>query len=165
MEEGLKVCVLTMSTRASRGESTDTSGPVLCELVKAQGWLVSHYGVLPDDKDTIEKELLRVCDEVRPDVVFTLGGTGLSPTDVTPDATKNVVQKLVPGISEAIRFKSLEKTDRAMLSRGISGTRGNTLIINMPGSEKAARESFEIVCPALHHAVEIIKGQVKDCGR
>jgi molybdopterin adenylyltransferase len=165
MEEGLRICVLTMSTRASRGESADTSGPAMCELVKEQGWLVAHYGILPDDEDKITKELLRICDEVRPDVVFTLGGTGLSPTDVTPDATKKVVQKLVPGISEAIRFKSLEKTDRAMLSRGISGTRGNTIIINMPGSEKAARECFEIVCRALPHAAEIIKGQVKDCGR
>ncbi len=123
MEKGLKICVLTMSTRASRGESDDTSGPALCELVKEHGWMISHYGILPDDEDMIEKELVRICDEVGPDVVFTLGGTGLSPTDVTPDATKKVVKKLVPGISEAIRYKSLEKTDRAMLSRGISGTR------------------------------------------
>jgi molybdopterin adenylyltransferase len=165
MEEGLRVCVLTMSTRASRGESEDTSGPALCGLVESHGWLVAHYGILPDDEQMIVKELLRVCDEVKPDIVFTLGGTGLSPTDVTPDATKKVIKKLVPGISEAIRSKSLEKTDRAMLSRGISGTRGNTLIINMPGSEKAVRESFEIVSSALPHAAEIIKGQVKDCGR
>ena len=165
MEEGLRVCVLTLSTRASRGESEDTSGPALCGLVKELEWQIVHYGILPDDEKTIEKELIRICDEIKPDVIFTLGGTGLSPTDVTPDATRKVITKLVPGIAEAIRFKSLEKTDRAMLSRGISGTRGTTLIINMPGSEKAVRESFEIVCSTLPHASEIIKGQVKDCGR
>ena len=165
MEEKIGVCVITMSTRASRQEREDTSGPALCELVEELGWTVVCYKVLPDDEKIIEDELVRICDEVSPHLLFTLGGTGLAPSDVTPEATRKVVEREVPGISEAIRYKSLEKTDRAMLSRGISGVRGRTLVVNLPGSERAVRESFEIVRNALSHAVELIGGRVKDCGR
>lgn len=165
MEKALSVAVLTISTRASRAQSEDTSGPAICELVKKNIGDICYYKILPDDNEMIKGELMKICDRIQPDIVFTLGGTGLSPDDVTPEATEMVIDKKAPGISEAIRMRSLEKTDRAMLSRGISGVRKSTLIINMPGSEKACRESFEIVCSVLHHAVELIHGQVKGCGR
>jgi len=165
MEEGIKVAVLTISTRSSRGEREDTSGPAVCELVKKNLGIVSCYKVLPDDKTAIASELLRICDKGEADIIFTLGGTGLAPSDVTPEATQGVIEKHVPGISETIRAQSLRKTRTAMLSRGITGVRKDTLIINMPGSERAVRESFAIVRPVLDHAVELIRGRVKDCGR
>ena len=165
MEEKIKAAVLTVSTRSSAGEREDTSGPALSGLVEKERWDVVHYGIVPDNKEAIASELKKICDEISADVVFTLGGTGLAPSDVTPEATQMVIEQSVPGISEAIRMKSLKKTNRAMLSRGISGVRGKTLIINMPGSEKAVRESFEIVQPVIGHAVELIRGRVKDCGR
>lgn len=165
MEERIGACVLTMSTRASRKEREDKSGPALCDLVSREGWEVVLYEVLPDDEKLLEAELVRICDELSPHLIFTLGGTGLSPSDVTPEATAKVIQRPVPGIAEAIRFRSLEKTDRAMLSRGMSGARDRTLIVNLPGSERAVRESFEIIRNALPHAVKIIHGKVIDCGR
>lgn len=165
MEKGIRVAVLTVSTRSSRGEREDTSGPAVCELVKQHLGEVVCYKVLDDKQEEIESELKKICDNSEADIIFTLGGTGLAPSDVTPEATEGVIERTVPGISETIRFKSMEKTQRAMLSRGISGVRGKTLIINMPGSEKAVRESFEIVQSVLPHAVELIQGEVKDCGR
>jgi molybdenum cofactor synthesis domain-containing protein len=165
MEERIKTAVLTISTRSSAGEREDTSGPALNGLVEKENWDVVHYSIVPDKKDAIASELKKICDEGSADVVFTLGGTGLAPSDVTPEATAMVIEQAVPGISEAIRMYSLKKTNRAMLSRGVSGVRGKTLIINMPGSEKAVTESFEIVKPVIEHAVELIKGRVKDCGR
>lgn len=165
MEKGIRVAVLTVSTRSSRGIREDTSGPAVCELVKQHLGEVVCYKVLDDKQEEIESELKKICDNSEADIIFTLGGTGLAPSDVTPEATEGVIERTVPGISETIRFKSMEKTQRAMLSRGISGVRGKTLIINMPGSEKAVRESFEIVQSVLPHAVELIQGEVKDCGR
>jgi molybdenum cofactor synthesis domain-containing protein len=165
MGERLKSAVLTISTRSSAGEREDTSGQTICALVNKNLGDVVLYKVLPDDVELIKRELICICDQEVADVVFTLGGTGLAPTDFTPDATRLVIEREVPGISETIRNKSLEKTDRAMLSRGISGVRKHTLIINMPGSERAVRESFEIVRGVISHAVELINGEVKDCGR
>jgi molybdopterin adenylyltransferase len=165
MEEKIRACVLTLSTRASRNEREDKSGPALCGLVQSEGWEVACYKILPDDEKLLEGELVRMCDDLLPHLVFTLGGTGLSPSDVTPEATSKVIERPVPGIAEVIRYKSLEKTDRAMLSRGVSGIRGRTLIVNLPGSERAVCESFEAIRRALPHAVELIQGKVKDCGR
>jgi molybdopterin adenylyltransferase len=165
MEKNINVAVLTISTRCSAGERQDTSGPAVCELVEGSRGTVSHYSVLPDESDVISMELQRICDRGIADVVFTLGGTGLSSSDVTPEATERVIEKKVPGISETMRRMSLDKTVRAMLSRGISGVRKHTLIINMPGSEKAVRESFAIVRDVLEHAVELLRGEVEDCGR
>ncbi len=165
MAKKIRAAVLTVSTRASSGVREDTSGPALCGLVREHIGEVVDYSVVGDDFTVIRSELIRLCDAVKADVVFTLGGTGLAPSDVTPEASESVIQRHVPGISEAIRAKSLEKTDRAMLSRGIAGTRNNTLIINMPGSERAVRETFEIVRQVLEHAVELIYGEVEDCGR
>jgi molybdopterin adenylyltransferase len=165
MEEKITASVITLSTRASRNEREDTSGPALCALLREEGWEVVRYEVLPDDEDRLKEELVKICDGLSPHLLFTIGGTGLSPTDVTPEATKRVIEREVPGIAETVRAKSLEKTDRAMLSRAKSGVRGKTLIVNFPGSERAVRESFEVVRRVLPHAVETILGKVKDCGR
>ena len=165
MEAEIRVAVLTISTRSSRGEREDRSGPAICALVERELGVLSCYKVLPDVEEVIAAELRRICDRGEADVIFTLGGTGLSPSDVTPEATAQVIERAVPGISETIRARSMEKTERAMLSRGSAGVRGHTLIVNMPGSEQAVRESFAIVCPVITHAVELIRGEVKDCGR
>jgi molybdopterin adenylyltransferase len=161
----VRVAVLTASTRSSRGEREDLSGPAMCDLVRGAGGTVSVYELLPDDRDAIASALRRICDGGEADIVFTLGGTGLAPSDVTPEATSAVIERTVPGISEVIRARSMEKTRTAMLSRGVAGVRNGTLIINMPGSVAAVRECFEIVRPVLDHAVELMRGRVKDCGR
>jgi molybdopterin adenylyltransferase len=165
MAEKMSVAVLTVSTRSSAGQRDDRSGPLACRLVEERLGRVVHYAVVPDSVEAIRAELIKSCDELMADVVFTLGGTGLAPMDVTPEATSSVIERSVPGIPETLRAKSLEKTATAMLSRAVAGVRGRSLIINMPGSERAVGESFEIVLPALEHAVELIHGRVKDCGR
>jgi molybdenum cofactor synthesis domain-containing protein len=165
METEMTVAVLTISTRSSAGLRQDGSGPLACRIAEKRLGKVVHYAVVPDSVQAIQAELLKACDELKADLVFTLGGTGLAPTDVTPEATAAVIERPVPGISETLRAKSLEKTATAMLSRAISGVRGQSLIVNMPGSERAVEESFEIVLPALGHAVELVHGRVKDCGR
>ncbi len=165
MAKKIRAAVLTVSTRASGGVREDTSGPAICSLILERIGEVVDYSIVSDDFNEIQAALIRLCDTVGADVVFTLGGTGLAPSDVTPEASQSVIQRHVPGISEVIRAKSLEKTNRAMLSRGVAGTRNKTLIINMPGSEKAVRETFEIVHTVLEHAVELIHGEVEDCGR
>jgi molybdopterin adenylyltransferase len=165
MEEEMRAAVLTISTRSSRGEREDRSGPTMCDLIKGAGGSVSAYELLPDEKEAIASSLRRICDSGEADVVFTLGGTGLAPSDVTPEATAEVIERTVPGVSEVIRARSMEKTQTAMLSRGVAGVRKGTLIINMPGSVAAVRECFQIVQPVLCHAVELMRGKVKDCGR
>jgi molybdenum cofactor synthesis domain-containing protein len=165
MEQHMTVAVITISTRTAAGQTEDTSGPALCTLVEDTLGRIVHYSVVTDEQSAIKSELVMVCDEVGADVAFTLGGTGLASSDVTPESTLAVIDRVVPGIAETIRLRSLEKTDRAMLSRGIAGVRGNTLVINMPGSERAVRECFDIVAPVLGHAVELIHDDVIDCGR
>lgn len=123
-----------------------------------------EYIVVPDEKEEIEKALVYLCDDVKADVVLTTGGTGFAPRDITPEATKAVIERKAPGISEAIRMKSLQITPKAMLSRAVSGIRGKSLIINLPGSPKAVRESLEFVLPVLPHAVEVLSGDTQNCG-
>jgi molybdenum cofactor synthesis domain-containing protein len=161
----MKAAVITVSTRSAAGLRQDTSGPALRSLIDETVGETVFYAVVSDDRQAIEDVLVKVSDEIGADLAFTLGGTGLAPSDVTPEATENVIEKRVPGIAETIRSKSMEKTNRAMLSRGIAGVRGRTLIVNMPGSEKAVRESFEFVRPVLEHAVELLRDEVTDCGR
>ena len=157
------ISVLTASDRCSKKLCDDKSGPLISELLSAMAE-TAEYVVVPDEKEIISEELIRLCDEVKSDIVFTTGGTGFAPRDVTPEATKAVIEKDVPGIPEAIRAKSLEITPKAMLSRAMAGIRGKTLIINLPGSPKAVRESLEVVIPVLEHAVETLSGDMQNCG-
>ena len=155
--------IVTVSDRCSLGECEDKSGPAIKECLKGLS-SVYEYRLVPDDMKMIAEALKDLADNTGADVIFTTGGTGFAPRDVTPEATRDVIEKEVPGISEAVRARSLEITDRAMLSRAISGIRGKTLIINLPGSPKAVRESIEVVLPILGHAVETLSGNTQSCG-
>lgn len=154
--------VVCVSDRCSQGLCEDKSGQLIKELVSSLG-NAEEYLLVPDEKDQIEKALISLCDK-NVDVVFTTGGTGFAPRDITPEATKSVIEREAPGIAEAIRVKSLEITPKAMLSRAVSGIRGKTLIINLPGSPKAVREALEFVLPVIPHAVEVLSGDTLNCG-
>lgn len=155
--------VLCVSDRCSKGLCEDKSGPLISEILSDLGKTLK-YLIVPDEKEKIIEGLTHMCDDIGADVVFTTGGTGFAPRDVTPEASKAVFDREAPGISEAIRLKSLEITPKAMLSRGTSGIRKNTLIINLPGSPKAVKESLEVVIPILPHAVEVLSGNTLSCG-
>ncbi len=157
------VSIVTVSDRCSKGLCEDKSGPLISQLLSPVAE-TAEYVIVPDEKELISAELIRLSDEVKSDIIFTTGGTGFAPRDVTPEATKAVIEKEVPGIPEAIRLKSLEITPKAMLSRAAAGIRGKTLIINLPGSPKAVRESLEVVMPVLPHAVETLSGNTQNCG-
>ena len=148
--------ILTVSDRSSRDERPDLSGPVLVEIVQAQGWDVVETLIVPDDLDVLRDTLTLWADSSDMDLILTTGGTGFSPRDITPEATRFVVDKLAPGLAEAMRAASLEVTPHAMLSRAIAGIRGRVLIINLPGSPKAARENLEVILPVLGHAVQLL---------
>ncbi len=154
--------ILTISDKGARGERQDKSGEVLREGISAMGGRPVKYDIIPDEKDIIAARLAQWADEGEADVIFTTGGTGLSQRDVTPEATLSIVEKIVPGIAEAMRAKTLEITPMAMLSRAAAGVRGKCLIVNLPGSPKAVRECLEAISPAIPHAVEIIKGEVTE---
>ncbi len=153
----LRTAILTLSDRSYRGERADLSGPVLVEIVKSKGWEITETLILPDDLDIIRDTLILWADSGDVDIILTTGGTGFAPRDITPEATRHVVDKLAPGITEAMRLESLKITPHAMLSRAVAGIRGRTLIINLPGSPKAARENLEIVLPVLGHAVQLLQ--------
>lgn len=154
-----KAAVITASDRAYRKEREDASGPLLAESLAKQGYEVEDVILLPDDEEMLYQELVRLVDERRPDVIFTTGGTGLSPRDVMPEATLRAGEKNVPGIAEAVRAYSMTKTPHAMLSRAVSVIRGRTLIINLPGSPKAVHECLEFVIPVLAHGIGILRGE------
>ena len=154
----LRIGILTCSDTRSRGEAEDTAGRSLIELVEQAGWRVVSYHVSADDRESIAASLVEMTDVDEADFVLTCGGTGVGPRDVTPEATTDVAERLVPGIAEFIRAESMRITPRAMLSRAISAQRGTTIIINLPGSEKAARESFGFVAGQLEHAVKMMRG-------
>ncbi len=156
----LRIGILTMSDKGSRGERVDQSGQVIKEMVSSIGNILL-YEVIPDEKELIKKKLVEYSEKV--DLVLTTGGTGLSPRDVTPEATLEVIDRQIPGISEAMRYEGLKKTPRAMLSRAVAGVRGGCLIINLPGSPKAVRENLEVVLPVIGHAIEKIKGDTSEC--
>ncbi len=159
----IKVAVLTLSDKGSRGERQDTSGPTIEKIIKKINARVVSYSVLPDEKTLIKKKLLSLCNKV--DLILTTGGTGLSPRDITPEATLEVIKREIPGMSEAMRYKGLKKTPYAMLSRAVAGIRGKTLIINLPGSPRAVKENLEVILPVLSHAIEKIKGSTTECAR
>lgn len=163
-EKRYRCGVLTISDKGAAGERQDTSGPALQKILAAANFEVAAALIIPDQKDRIRETLLRWCDDLQLDLVITTGGTGLSPRDVTPETTSAILDREIPGISEAMRMSSMKITPHAMLSRGISGIRGKSIVINLPGSEKAARENIETVLPALHHAIYKLQGGTKDCG-
>lgn len=154
----LRIGILTCSDSRSKGEAEDTAGRALIDLAEAAGWLVVSYHVCPDDRECIAASLMEMADAEKADIVLTCGGTGLGPRDVTPEATADVAERMVPGIAEFLRAESLQVTKRAMLSRAIAVQRGTTLIVNFPGSEKAARESFGFLAPQLEHAISMVHG-------
>ena len=158
------VGVLTISDKGARGDRQDRSGAVIREILPSIDARIANYDVVPDEKELVMTKLVKWADEDNLDVVITTGGTGLTPRDVTPEATLAVVDRIVPGFAEAMRSESLKKTPHAMLSRAVAGTRGKCLVINLPGSPKAVRECLEVILPALPHAVETLKGQSDECG-
>ena len=158
--------VITVSDKGFRGERADASGPLLCEILKDKGFDVTYTAIIPDDMDAIRKELLLCTDERNITLVLTTGGTGFSPRDITPEATLFVVERLTPGIPEAMRAESMKITPKGCLSRETAGIRGETLIVNCPGSVKACKETLGAVLPALDHGVQMmLSGGSADCGR
>ncbi len=156
--------ILTVSDRSSQGLREDLSGPALAEYLAAVNMEIAWKEVVPDEEEEIKKVLVKWCDYYQADLVVTTGGTGVSPRDVTPEATAAVVDRQVPGMAEAMRAAGMRKTPHAMISRAVAGVRGRTLIINLPGSTKGALEGLEAVMPALDHAIDKIQGDTSDCG-
>lgn len=161
----ISVGILTISDKGSKGERIDETGPKIKEALDKKIYEVKSYKVIPDEIDFITKELIHMSDELHLDLILTNGGTGFSKRDVTPEATLKVIEKQTPGICEAMRQKSLEITPKAMLSRAVSGIRGSSLIINLPGSPKGAVENLQFILPAIPHGIEILKGTGGECAR
>ena len=159
------VGIITSSDKGYRGEREDKSGQVIEEIVSQNGFKVIKKVVLPDEKDLLEKEMINMCDNLNVNLLLTTGGTGFSKRDITPEATKSVIEREALGIVEAIRFYSLQITKRAMLSRATSGIRQNTLIMNLPGSPKACKEALDFVLDDVKHGIEILLGEAKECAR
>ena len=153
----LTAAVITVSDKGFRGEREDTSGPALCEMLREQGWQVIHTVLVPDEKDMIQNALINCADERKAALILTTGGTGFSPRDITPEATLGVVERLCPGIPEAMRAESMKITPHGCLSRETAGIRGHTLIINLPGSKKASTENLSAVLKAIRHGVEMLQ--------
>ncbi len=153
----ITAAVLTISDRSSRGEYADRSGPVIEELLQSIDAKIEEYRIVPDEQDVIAQALKDLSDNVGVDLIVTTGGTGLTARDVTPEATLEVIDKRIPGFEEAMRAESIKITPHGMLSRAVAGLRDKTLIINLPGSPKAVRETLSVVLPALPHAVELTR--------
>lgn len=158
----LNLGILTISDKGSRGERRDDSGPAIRDSLSSLDSQVLRYEIVPDEADVIAGKLTEWADGGSVDIILTTGGTGLGPRDVTPEATLRVVDKVVPGLAEAMRIKTFETTPFAILSRAVAGIRGKCLIINLPGSPKAVQECLEVILPAIPHAVQIIKGEVTE---
>ena len=154
--EGYKVAVLTISDRCSKGKGEDESGKIAQELIKNLPAKVVKYEIIPDEPEIIKEKIADYCDNLKVDLVLTDGGTGFTKRDQTPEATRAVIEKLVPGIPEAMRMECFKFNKRAMLSRGIAGIRGRTLIINLPGSAKGTKESLEAIMDALAHGLDML---------
>lgn len=161
----MTAAVITLSDKGFKGERKDESGPILADLLKNEGYTVIYQKILPDEKAEIEKELIYICDELQANLVLTTGGTGFSARDNTPEATLAVMHKNANGIAEAIRAYSMTITKRAMLSRGASVIRGQSLIVNMPGSPKAATECANYILPQLSHGLKVLIGEDGECAR
>lgn len=161
----MRVAVLTLSDKGSQGLRKDESGLYIKQYMIEKGYYVTSLDILPDEQKQIEQALMNLSDRCENDLILTTGGTGLSPRDVTPEATLKVATRLAPGIAEAIRYESMKYTSRAMLSRGTSVIRNRTLIINLPGSLKAVKESLDIIIDPLEHGLKILRGEAHDCAR
>ena len=160
-----RVAVITASDKGYKGEREDLSGPAVKEIVEAAGYQVVSMDVLPDDRGLLSARMAEIADQGLAELILTTGGTGFSQRDVTPEATEDVIERRVPGIPEAMRAFSLTITKRAMLSRATAGIRKRTLIINLPGSPKAVRESLGVIIDSLGHGIEILTGETGECGR
>jgi molybdopterin adenylyltransferase len=158
----LRVGILTVSDKGAHGKRVDTSGKAIREMLASLGAEVEQYEVVPDEKEVIASRLREWADEADLGLILTDGGTGLSPRDVTPEATLEVVERLVPGMAEAMRQEGLNYTPMAMISRAVVGVRGCTLIVNLPGSERGVRQNLAYLLPVLTHAVEMVRGEAGD---
>ncbi|MCI1727442.1 MAG: MogA/MoaB family molybdenum cofactor biosynthesis protein [Lachnospiraceae bacterium] len=161
----IRFYVITASDSGSRGERTDESGPLVRKLCEEAGYEYAGYQMLPDDREKLSEAMRKICDGQEAELILTTGGTGFAPSDVTPEATKDIIEKETPGIPEAIRADSMKYTPRAMLSRAAAGIRKGTLIVNLPGSPKAVGECLEFLLPALQHGLEILTGSAHECAR
>ena len=162
--EEIRFAVITMSDKGYAGEREDTSGPAVVKLLEGKGYICCHTEIVPDRTSAIVDAVLGAIEKKRADLVVTSGGTGVAPSDVTPEAMDEVFEREIPGMAEAMRAESLKVTPHAMLSRGRVGIRGESLVVNLPGSRKAAEENITAILPALPHAIAKIKGCKEDCG-
>jgi molybdopterin adenylyltransferase len=160
----IRTAIITLSDKGSKGDREDESGQTIRMMVSDIHAVVSHYEILPDEKQRIIDVLKRLSDSGSIDLILTTGGTGVAPRDVTPEATLAVIDRELPGMAEAMRSESLKKTSHAMISRAVAGIRKQTLIVNLPGSPRAVRENLAVILPAIPHTIEKIKGDPSDCG-
>ncbi len=160
----IRTAIITLSDKGAKGEREDESGRVIREMITEIAASTIHYEILPDEKALIIEVLKRLSDSGEIDLILTTGGTGVAPRDVTPEATRAVLDRELPGMAEAMRAESLKKTPHAMISRALAGIRKQTLIVNLPGSPKAVRENLAAILPALPHAIDKIKGDPTECG-
>lgn len=159
-----RVGIITASDKGYSGQRKDKSGDAITEIMKNNGYKIEVYKILPDEQEILRDEMRELCDNNIVDLIITTGGTGFSKRDCTPEATLEIGERIVPGISEAIRAYSMQITKRAMLGRGVSVIRKSTLIVNLPGSEKAVRESLSYIVSELEHGIKILKGDEAECG-
>lgn len=164
MKKELSIAIITVSDKGYRGESEDRSGKYIQDYFKEKGWNISEYVIVPDELNMIREKLTEICDTGVANLIITTGGTGFSPRDLTPEATEEIIERKVPGFSEIIRMEGQKKTPRAILSRGISGIRKKTLIINLPGSIKGVKDSLELIYRPLPHGLDILTGRDAECG-
>jgi molybdenum cofactor synthesis domain-containing protein len=155
----IRAAVVTVSDKGYRGERTDASGPLLADLLRKMGAAVVQQTIVPDERAEIERVLTTLADEAQVDLIVTTGGTGPAPRDVTPEATRAVIEREMPGLAEALRWEGYRRTPLAVLSRGVAGLRGQTLIVNLPGSPKAVREGMAVLAPILPHAIQMLRGK------
>ena len=160
----IRTGIIISSDKGAQGERIDKSGPTIRQTLKNKIFVVEGYQIVPDEKKSIQKALLQFTDEQKYDLIITSGGTGISPRDVTPEATQEVIDRLLPGFAEAMRMQSIPSTPHAMISRAICGTRHKSLIVNLPGSPQGAQECLEVILPAIPHAIAKLKGDPTDCG-
>lgn len=163
-KQNRRIAVITVSDKGYKGEREDRSGKYIIDFFKEKGWEIAEYTIVPDEVNLIKDRMKQICDHGKANLILTTGGTGFSPRDVTPEATKEIIEKEVPGFSEIIRIEGQKKTPRSILSRGVSGIRKSTLIINLPGSIKGVKDSLELIYQPLPHGIDILSEQDSECG-